>query len=79
MTEFLDALAFKWRALLAAAAMAGVLALVGTGSLSPWEWLLGAGGGAAAYVAVLVLSGETNRSELRELALIANKTLRPAG
>jgi O-antigen/teichoic acid export membrane protein len=53
------------RSILAAAAMAAVLLVVGTAALSPGEWLLGAGGGALAFVAVLVATGELKLSEVR--------------
>lgn len=53
------------RALLAAGAMAGVLALAGTSAtLSLWQWLLGATLGPAAFVATLLLAGELTRGEL---------------
>lgn len=46
------------RCALAAAAMAGTLWLVGTETLSLGQWLLGAVGGSAAYLAVLFLTRE---------------------
>lgn len=55
------------RSLLAAAAMAAVLALFGTASLSTLEWVLGAAGGVAAFLAVLVLTREVSPAELRGL------------
>jgi O-antigen/teichoic acid export membrane protein len=55
------------RALLAAGAMAAVLALAGTGSLSALQWLAGLAGGGAAFTAVLLLTGEVSPGELRSL------------
>lgn len=56
------------RSLLAAAVMAGVLALAGTGQLSPVAWIVGGTGGVLAYVAVLIVSGELKPHELRSVA-----------
>jgi O-antigen/teichoic acid export membrane protein len=69
------------RALLGAAAMAGVLALAGTGSLSPLEWIAGAVFGLLAYVAVLIVSREVTLAELAGLRSQALSWLRarPAG
>jgi O-antigen/teichoic acid export membrane protein len=54
------------RALLAAVAMGGVLALAGTSAtLSLWQWALGALVGPAVFVATLLFSGELSREELR--------------
>ncbi|HXC24143.1 MAG TPA: oligosaccharide flippase family protein [Solirubrobacteraceae bacterium] len=54
------------RALLAAGAMCGVLALAGTSAtLALWQWALGAILGPLAFLAVLLLSGELSREELR--------------
>jgi O-antigen/teichoic acid export membrane protein len=52
------------RGLLAAAAMAGVLLLIGTSDLGLLDWILGATGGTAAFAAVLVLTGELRRADL---------------
>jgi O-antigen/teichoic acid export membrane protein len=52
------------RCLLAAAAMAGVLALIGTSSLAWWQWLAGAVAGPLAYLATLVASRELSRAEI---------------
>ena len=56
------------RALVAAAAAAGVLLALGTGDLSPAAWAAGALCAPAAFLAVLVATGEVSRSELRGLA-----------
>jgi O-antigen/teichoic acid export membrane protein len=54
------------RALLATAAMAGVLALAGTtATLSPFAWIFGAVLGPAAFLSVLLLTGELSVGELR--------------
>lgn len=52
------------RCVLAAAAMAGVLALFGTSSLSWVDWVAGALAGLAAYAGALILTGEVSRAEL---------------
>jgi Polysaccharide biosynthesis C-terminal domain len=52
-------------ALTAAAAMAIVLAEIGTKHLSPGDWLLGAIGGAATYLAMLLFTGELRVRDLR--------------
>jgi len=52
------------RCLLAACAMGAVLFTVGTSSLTLTQWVIGALGGAAAYVVVLLASGEVSRSEI---------------
>ncbi len=56
------------RSLLAAGALAGILVLMGTGDLSPVEWVVGLVGGGGAYVAVLLLTREVRPSELRALS-----------
>jgi O-antigen/teichoic acid export membrane protein len=53
------------RGLLAAAAMAGVLALFGTAHLSVLDWFAGGTLGTAAFVAVIVATGEVTLDELR--------------
>ena len=60
-----DAIVPVVRALAAAAAMAGVLLLVGTDALALWQWVVGALAGTAAYVATLALTGELTRVDLR--------------
>lgn len=66
------------RALLAAGAMALVLAALGTSSLSPGEWVGGAAGGLAAYLAVLLATRALAPDELRAgLELVVGR-LRPA-
>jgi O-antigen/teichoic acid export membrane protein len=52
------------RVLLAACAMALALVLIGTEHLSPVQWLIGAAAGTAAYLSVLLLSGEMSVAEL---------------
>jgi O-antigen/teichoic acid export membrane protein len=64
------------RSFLAAAALAAVLALVGTGSLSPLQWLVGLVGGGAAFVVVLLVTSEVSLGELRSLPLRPLKALR---
>jgi len=63
------------RALMAAAAMSGVLLAFGTGNLSVWQWLGGAACGSAAYLAALLLTREVTRAELREVASMARRRL----
>lgn len=64
------------RSFAAAGALAAVLALVGTGTLSPLEWVLGLVGGGTAYVAVLLLTREVSPSEFRSLFLRPLRALR---
>ena len=54
------------RCLVAAAVMAGVLALFGTSSLSAVEWLAGSVSAVLAYAIVLRLLGEVSRSEVEQ-------------
>jgi O-antigen/teichoic acid export membrane protein len=62
------------RALLAAAAMAGVLLLFGTDELAAWEWFAGLAGGTAVFAAVLLATREVTPAELRRLrALLARR------
>ncbi len=56
------------RALLAAGVMAGVLALVGTESLSALEWLVGLPVAGAAFVAALLATRELSPGEIRALS-----------
>lgn len=60
------------RALLAAAAMCGVLLAAGTEDLSTLSWLWGSMGGAAAFAAVLLATGELPRSREALRALRAS-------
>jgi O-antigen/teichoic acid export membrane protein len=55
------------RCLVAAAAMAGTLALFGTSSLSPIDWVAGAIAGIAVYAMTLVVTREVTRDEIRSL------------
>jgi O-antigen/teichoic acid export membrane protein len=64
------------RSLLAAAALAGVLLLMGTGDLSLLEWVVGLVGGGAAYIVVLLLTREVQPSEFRSLAVRPLRALR---
>ena len=64
------------RALVAAGAMAAILALVGTGSLSPLEWLVGLPAAAAAFVAALLATREFSPGELRALVRLPIRALR---
>ena len=69
-------------AALAGAALAGVLVLFGTAELSVFEWIGGAIAGALAFLAVLIVTGETSHGELRALASTvrsAARTPEPAG
>ena len=52
------------KALLAAAAMGGVLFFVGTSDLSAVQWLLGTVAGTAAFAAVLAATGEVGVAEI---------------
>jgi O-antigen/teichoic acid export membrane protein len=63
------------RSLLAAGAMALVLALAGSASLSPLEWVWGTVGGVLIYAAVLVISGEISRREVSALGGAASAGL----
>jgi O-antigen/teichoic acid export membrane protein len=63
------------RGLLGAAAAAGVLALFGTSELAAWEWVAGGGAALAAFLAVVVATGELRIGELRALTA----TLRARG
>jgi O-antigen/teichoic acid export membrane protein len=64
------------RALIAAAAMAGVLALVGTEGLSALEWLVGLPVAGAAFVAVLLITRELTPREIRTLVRLPLQALR---
>ena len=55
------------RGLAAGAAMAGVLLLFGTDDLTPVDWIAGGLGGLAAYIAVIVATGEVTLAEARGL------------
>jgi O-antigen/teichoic acid export membrane protein len=67
------------RCLLAAAAMAGVLALIGTSSLGWWQWLAGGVAGPLAYLATLVVSRELSRAEIAAaLAQVSRRPFRSA-
>jgi O-antigen/teichoic acid export membrane protein len=66
------------RCLVAAAVMAGVLALFGTSSLSWVEWLIGSVAGGAAYVLALIVTGEISRAELAAVVQQVTRRLRPA-
>ncbi len=60
------------RALLASAGAAGILGLAGTGELSPLRWIAGAIGASAAFLAVLVFTGELTFEEVA----LATRTVR---
>ena len=64
------------RALLAAGAMAAVLALVGTESLSALEWLVGLPVAPAAFVATLLATRALSPGEIRTLVRLPVKALR---
>jgi O-antigen/teichoic acid export membrane protein len=63
------------RCLVAAGAMAGALALVGTSSLSWEQWILGAVAGSLAYLFALIVTGEVSRAEIRAAAGILRSRL----
>jgi O-antigen/teichoic acid export membrane protein len=62
-------------ALTAAAAMGIVLFEVGTTDLSPRDWILGATGGLAAYVSMLLLTGEIRGRDLAHAVAAVRKPL----
>lgn len=64
------------RALIAAGAMAGVLALVGTERLSALEWLVGLPVAGAVFVAALLVTRELTPGEIRTLVRLPLKALR---
>jgi O-antigen/teichoic acid export membrane protein len=64
------------RSLAAAAAMAGVLALLGTHDLSPLDWVAGLVAGTLAFGCVLVALGELRLDDLRRLPGLARDGLR---
>jgi O-antigen/teichoic acid export membrane protein len=64
------------RSALAAGAMAIVLALFGTESLSVFEWLGGAATGTAVFIAVLLLSRELSLSEIQSAFRLPMRALR---
>jgi O-antigen/teichoic acid export membrane protein len=55
------------RCLVAAAAMAGTLALFGTSSLSPLDWVAGTLAGTAVYLGTLLVTREVTRGEIESL------------
>ena len=55
------------RAVLAGAAMAGVLFAFGTDDLALWEWVAGLAGGTAVFAAVILLTREISLGELRAM------------
>jgi O-antigen/teichoic acid export membrane protein len=64
------------RSLLAAGAMATVLALFGTESLSVFEWLGGAAAGGIAFIAVLLLTRELSLREILSAVRLPARALR---
>lgn len=64
------------RGLIAAAAMALVLLACGTSDLSVLEWIVGAVGGLAAFLAVLLLTRQVRPHELRALPTTLREGLR---
>jgi O-antigen/teichoic acid export membrane protein len=66
------------RTVIAAAAMALVLRIVGTEHLSPVQWVIGGAAGAIAYLGALFLSGEVSVLELRSFAAQFVSAARPA-
>ncbi len=67
------------RSVAAAGAAAGVLAGFGTSELSPLEWVLGAGAGLAAFVAVLLLTREVSVRELLAAGAFVRRLLARGG
>jgi O-antigen/teichoic acid export membrane protein len=63
------------RAALAATAMAVVLAAAGTSSLTPAEWIWGGTGGALAFLAVLLATGELSVNDLRSARRVVRRRL----
>jgi O-antigen/teichoic acid export membrane protein len=61
------------RSAFAAAALGGVLVVVGTSSLSPLDWALGSVGGMLAFVAVLLATKELSVSELRNPSILIGR------
>ena len=66
------------RILVAAAAMALALLIVGTDNLSPAQWLVGAAAGGIAYLGALFISGEMSVQELRAVTTKFLGAARPA-
>jgi O-antigen/teichoic acid export membrane protein len=64
------------RSLVGAGALAVVLALTGTGSLSAVEWILGLAAGAVVFLTTLVLTGELSRSDAQAMWSLPKKVLR---
>jgi O-antigen/teichoic acid export membrane protein len=64
------------RGAVAAAAMAGVLALFGTAELSLADWVLGSAAGLLAFVLVLRASGELSASEIRAARTLLRRSRR---
>jgi O-antigen/teichoic acid export membrane protein len=67
------------RTLVAAAAMAGVLALAGTSELTVVGWIAGGLGGLAAYVLVLLGTGQLKAHEIKQGVGAARRRLGAAG
>lgn len=66
------------RILVAAAAMALVLAIVGTDHLSAAQWLVGGVAGGAAYAGILFVTREISSVELRAVTARLSTAVRPA-
>ncbi len=66
------------RILVAAAAMALALIIVGTDNLSPAQWLVGSAAGGTAYLGALFITGEMSVLELRALSAKFLAAARPA-
>jgi len=64
------------RSLVAAAAMAGVLALFGTAELSALEWILGSLAGSVVFVGVLVATRALSMRDVRFLRTLPSRALR---
>jgi O-antigen/teichoic acid export membrane protein len=64
------------RSLTAAAGMAAVLALIGTGELSALEWVGGLLGGSAIFLAILLVTRELSVGEIRLLSRMPARALR---
>ena len=66
------------RILIAAAAMALVLSIVGTDQLSPAQWVVGIAAGGAAYAGTLLITREIAIDELRAVTAQLSTAVRPS-
>lgn len=66
------------RTIPAGAALAAVLLAIGTGDLGAVQWIAGIVGGTIAFLALLIVTGETSPSELSRLPDVFRRRLRRA-